>query len=73
MTAKILTLTEALNAAATVIPNEVLRNIVVTRIFVRTGVNLRDIQPQQDDDAKVVDEMILAFEELGYPLAGGQP
>jgi|GEM_PF-2491968 len=63
-------LTETLAAAAEVIPNDLLRDIVITRIFVRTGVNLREIQPDQDRDARLVEEMIHCFDEIGYSLTG---
>lgn len=65
-------LNEVLDASAATIPNEVLRSIVITRIFVRTGVNLRDIQPEHDSNPRTVAEILRTFEELGYPLGGGE-
>lgn len=66
----ITSLRETLQAVKAVIPNDVLRDIVITRIFVRTGVNLREIRPEQDRDPGIVEEVIKTFDEIGYPLVG---
>lgn len=66
------TLTEAQRAAEVAVPNDVLRSIICTRIFVRTGINLRDFRPEQDNDPQIVEEMVRSFEELGYPLLKAQ-
>lgn len=50
------------------IADPLLRDIVITRIFIRTGVNLREIRPEQNTNPSLVAEISRTFGELGYPL-----
>lgn len=63
-------LADARAAACAQIPNEVLRNIIFTRVFVRTGVNLRQLRPDQARDPRRLADVLATFDELGYPLTG---
>jgi hypothetical protein len=42
--------------------------LVATRVFLRTGVNLKQVRPDQNDDAAVVTKVIGALASFGHPL-----
>lgn len=55
-------------AVEAAIRDPLLRSIVITRVFVRTGINLREVTPDQNHDRSMIDEIAHTFEELGYSL-----
>ncbi len=70
MSSEIRTLSAARNAATFCIPNHTLREIIITRVFVRTGINLREIHSDQESDSTIVAKILSVFQDLGYPLSG---
>jgi len=41
---------------------------VNTRVFLRTGVDLKDLKPQQVNDVALVGKVVQCLAELGYPM-----
>ena len=50
------------------VPNDVLRGLINTRIFLRTGVNLKAVEKDQNADVELVTTVLRALEEFGYNL-----
>ena len=50
------------------VPNDVLRGLVNTRVFLRTGVNLKQVEHKQNTDAELVDAVLSTLAEFGYNL-----
>lgn len=48
--------------------NELSLGPVCVRVMLRTGVNLRDIKPAQQDDAALVAKVAGVLAEMGYPV-----
>ncbi len=48
------------------IADEVLRDLVNTRVFLRTGVNLKQIRPDQLRDPLLIAQVLEALREFGY-------
>ena len=42
--------------------------LVTTRVFLRTGVNLRQFRPEQNADVALVTKVIGALDAFGHPL-----
>lgn len=42
--------------------------LVTTRVFLRTGVNLKQVKPEQNADVAVVTKVIGALAAFGHPL-----
>ena len=42
--------------------------LVTTRVFLRTGVNLRQVRPEQNGDDAIVAKVIGALAAFGHPL-----
>jgi hypothetical protein len=53
------------------IPNEALRGLISTRVLLRTGVNLRMIDPQKDRNPEVVAHVLNTLADFGYRLEHG--
>jgi hypothetical protein len=43
--------------------------LVTTRVFLRTGVNLKQIRPEQNDNVAVVTKVIGALAAVGHSLS----
>lgn len=50
------------------VPNDALRGLINTRVFLRTGVNLKEIRPDQSARPELVGSVLKALAELGYTL-----
>ena len=50
------------------VPNDVLRGLINTRVFLRTGVNLKAVDAKQNTDAELVTTVLRALDEFGYNL-----
>ena len=50
------------------VPNDVLRGLINTRIFLRTGVNLKAVEKEQNADLELVTTVLRALDEFGYNL-----
>lgn len=48
---------------------DILFGTVSTRVLLRTGVNLKQIQPEQNHNATLVEKVKKAVQELGYAIA----
>lgn len=68
MNVKFRSLDDVATAVESAIPDALLRNIVITRVFIRTGINLREPQNGQKNDPAIVAEVARTFQELGYSL-----
>jgi|1185.fasta_scaffold411453_1 hypothetical protein len=42
--------------------------LVTTRVFLRTGVNLKQVRPEQNANAAVVTKVMGALAAVGHPL-----
>ena len=42
--------------------------LVTTRVFLRTGVNLKQVRPEQNADAAVISKVMGALAAFGHPL-----
>lgn len=42
--------------------------MVTTRVFLRTGVNLKQVRPEQNDDAAVITRVVGALAAFGHSL-----
>lgn len=51
------------------VPNEVLRQLLNTRILLRTGVNLRDFSENQNEDAALIEAVLVALKDFGHDLS----
>lgn len=49
-------------------PNNLSLGAVLTRVMLRTGVNLRDPRPDQVRDAALVTKVVGVLADLGHPL-----
>ena len=63
------TLSDVHRALNTKLGKEDIVRLVTTRVFLRTGVNLRQIRQEQDADQKVVASVISALDGMGYSLS----
>ncbi|HWJ24257.1 MAG TPA: hypothetical protein VNS52_18005 [Gemmatimonadaceae bacterium] len=43
--------------------------LLTTRVFLRTGVNLKQVRPEQNTDSVVVARVIGALAAFGHPLS----
>ena len=43
--------------------------LLTTRVFLRTGVNLKQVRPEQNTDSVVVARVISALAAFGHPLS----
>jgi hypothetical protein len=43
--------------------------LVTTRVFLRTGVNLRQVRPEQNADSALVSKVLGALVAFGHPLS----
>lgn len=68
MTGHFSSLDDLIAAVEFAIGDPLLRGIVITRVFVRTGVNLREVTDAQKHDRSIIDQIAHTFEELGYSL-----
>jgi hypothetical protein len=51
------------------VPNDTLRGLVNTRVFLRTGVNLKAVEQKQNTDRELVQTVLVALSEFGYNLS----
>jgi hypothetical protein len=64
-------LAEIESAFRTSVPDEALRGLINTRVLLRTGVNLRMIDPQKDRNPEVVAHVLSTLADFGYRLEHG--
>ena len=50
------------------VPNDVLRGLINTRVFLRTGVNLKEVDAKQNTDSELVTTVLRTLDEFGYNL-----
>ena len=50
------------------VPNDVLRGLINTRVFLRTGVNLKEVDAKQNMDSELVTTVLRTLDEFGYNL-----
>lgn len=62
-------LTEVQSALRDKVGGEDALKLVHTRVFLRTGVNLKQVRPEQDADAGTVGKVLGALAALGYALS----
>ena len=63
------TLDDVQRALRTRVGNDDALKLVTTRVFLRTGVNLKQVRPDQNADAAVVTKVIGALAAFGHPLS----
>jgi len=64
-------LAEIENAFRATVPDDILRGLINTRVLLRTGVNLRVIDPDKDRNPEVVEQVLRALADFGYRLEQG--
>jgi hypothetical protein len=62
------TLSEVHRALNAKLGKEDVFRMVTTRVFLRTGVNLKQIRQDQDADQKAIASVITALDGMGYSL-----
>jgi hypothetical protein len=63
------TLDDVQRALRTRVGSDDAMKLVTTRVFLRTGVNLKQIRPEQNDNAAVVTKVIGALAAVGHSLS----
>ena len=63
------TLDDVQRALRTRVGSDDALKLVTTRVFLRTGVNLKQVRPDQNADAAVVTKVIGALAAFGHPLS----
>jgi hypothetical protein len=63
------TLDEVQRALRTRVGNDDAMKLVTTRVFLRTGVNLKQIRPEQNDNVAMVTKVIGALAAVGHSLS----
>ena len=48
--------------------SDFLFNMVATRVFLCSGVNLKEVKPAQNDDAAAVAKVLAALRDAGFAL-----
>ena len=62
------TLQEVLRALQARVPSDAQLGPVMLRIALRTGVNLKQIKPEQNGDLTTVSKVLAVVQELGYAI-----
>jgi len=62
------TLDDVQRALRTRVGSDDAMKLVTTRVFLRTGVNLKQVRPEQNADAAVVTKVIGALADFGHSL-----
>ena len=62
------TLDDVQRALRSRVGNDDALKLVTTRVFLRTGVNLRQVRPEQNADAALVTRVLGALVAFGHPL-----
>ena len=63
------TLDDVQRALRTRVGSDDAMKLVTTRVFLRTGVNLKQIRPEQNDNAAVVTKVIGALAAVGHSIS----
>jgi len=63
------TLDDVQRALRARVGNDDAMKLVTTRVFLRTGVNLKQVRPDQNADSAVIAKVIGALAAFGHPLS----